>query len=255
MSVSDFMTGMKNLQKSHDLIGNGQKIYSHAKTFKDSASTCLKTLTANPEDEMALKKIVGIGDKETQKLLATMAKIQKIAEETSRAKFPEVKSFIDPAWNAWYKTCARKGKDSKEADRERKNYMRVLKAYDKALEERIHYCQAVANVADRHIKTYSGVEAATAAGINVAIRLLSLPELADMPYHAAALSIILKYQAIPPAAKRVVKAHQTLKFVADSHQKSAEKLRKYNAINLADMAKKDLPKLLKKALQAAGVKF
>lgn len=254
MSANDFMIGMKNLQKSHDLIGNGQKLYSHAKTFKDSATTCFKTVTANPDDEEALKIIVGIGDKDVQKLLATMKKIEKQAQDLTRAKFPEVPCFTNDAWTRWYKTCARKGENSNEAARERKNYARALKAYDKALEERIGYCKAMNNIGDRHIKTYGGVEAASSTGINIAIRLLSLPELADMPYHAAALAIILKYQSIPPGAKRVVKAHQTLKNVVNAHQKSIEKTRKQNKIWMTDMAKKDLSKMLKDALKSVGIK-
>jgi len=255
MSASDFMTGMTNLQKGHDLIGNGQKIYSHAKTFKDSASTCLKTVTANPDDENALKAIVGIGDKDVQKLLATMKSIEKQANDIASAKFPEVPSFTGTAWVRWFKTCMRKGENSKEAERDRKNYLRTLKAYDKALEERIHYCQAVNNVTDRHIKTYSGVEAATRSGINIAIRLLSLPELVDMPYHATALAIILKYQSLPGGANRVVKAHKALKPKVISHQKSTEKIRKQNKVWITDMEKRDLSKMLKDALKAAGVKL
>lgn len=255
MGTRDFMIGFKNLQKSHDLIGNGEKIISHAKTFKESASTCLKAATANPNDPDTLKPLVGIGDKEIKKLLSMMNAIEQQAEAMARAKLPEVASGTLSTWTKWFKAIAKSGEESKEAQRERKAYIKALKAYDSALAERIGYCQSVINIADRHIKTYSKVEAATQAGVNIAKKLMSLPELADMPYHPAALSIVLKYRSLPSAAKRVVKAHQALKPIVSLHQKQIEKLRKENAKWLADLARADLSKMLKDALKSAGVKL
>lgn len=255
MSTKTLFKFAEDMQKTHDLIGNGQKIYDHVKTFKDAASDCLKVAKADPKDPKALTAVADIRDKQTEALIKHMTKLAKQAEEMSKVDFPVIDKYLIESRSKWMAAIYKHGDDSKQALSMRKYHLKELKTYKGRVGEQINFCNATLAVADRNIALYRDVDSVSQAGLDIALKLLALPELPQARHHVAAAKVLMKHQTIPATARAVARGYEALKPSIRAKLKVAEAEAKNTDYWIRDMAKKDLSKFLKDALKKSGIKL
>ncbi|MEM8991827.1 MAG: hypothetical protein AAGD08_15600, partial [Pseudomonadota bacterium] len=235
------------LQKAHDYYGKAKTLYGHMDKIKKAADM-------RPGDVDALRELAGLKDKEVKKLIDTLEKRAKAAEETAKASFPPVEAKTFAAWARWAKALEKDGENSKQANAARADYLKALQAYDYALRERITYCDIVIKVSGKQVKVYQGLSDIYDTTYKILTTLLKLPEVKGVSHHAAAFSMYLKFEGVGPRAKRIVKAHNKIIANAKAHKTAMEKLKKENDVWIADVGKSVFTGMLKQAMKAFGIK-
>ncbi len=91
-----------------DYYGKGKEVSEKMKMVYNASNVAMD----NPE---SIRQIFGAGykDKEIKKLIATLDKRAKIADEASKAKFPELKSTTTEMWGKWFFNVGKFGENAR----------------------------------------------------------------------------------------------------------------------------------------------
>ena len=242
-SLLDYMVG---LEKTHDYFGKAEDLYKNVQTVHTAAKI-------DPKDPKALKQLVGITDKETAKLLATLNKRAAATEAAAKSSFPAIPSTTTAAWSKWFKAAQKGGLDSKETLKYRQAYLKALLAYDLLLRERISYCDILIKNSGQQIKIYKGLVDVHAASVKICMAVIVAPSGMSTAPQVEAMNILLKFQTVPAPANRIWKAHEKIITLSKTQKAAQEKVKKANDLWIRDMQAKNLRDVVKKALSALGV--
>jgi hypothetical protein len=249
--AKDALSLLSNLQKAHDYFGKAKDLHDKVGKVRKAADLDYKDRARLVE---GLKDLAGLKDKDVKKLISVLDKRAKAAEETAKAKFPDVKSPTGNPWVRWFKALDKHGEGSKEADKAQEGYRKALIEYDYLLRERSSYCDLIVKLSGKQVKTYTSLAGIAATTESILETLLKLPEAKGVSHHASCFAMYVKFQGVGPAAKRIVKGHQKIIASARAHKAVVERLKKENDLWVADANRAAMSKMLKSALSAMGYK-
>lgn len=244
--MADLLDKIAKFQEAHDYFGKAKTLYSSINTIRTAAKI-------DPKDTVALEKLVGITDKETQKLLKVLSARAKAAEAMVKGAFPDVDCFTLRAWTGWAKAIDKYGEKSPQAKKGRAQYLKSLQDYDHALHERTSFCDLLVRLSTKQIKVYKGLVEVHTATEKVCKLVIATPSTTGTAPQATAMQILLKFRAVPGPAKRIYKAHQTMIRLAKAEKKKQQAVRDENQEWITSMQIENLNNMLKKSLKAFGV--
>lgn len=244
--MADFLDAMVKLEKAHDYFGKAEDLYKNIKTVRDAAKI-------DPHDPVQLKKLVGITDKETQKLLKALNTRAKATETAATAKFPEIKSKTTAYWAKWWKAGDKFGMDSKEEKKARNAYLKALQDYDYLLRERISFCDILIKQSTAQEKVYKTLVDLHKTTEKICLAVIKTPSTKSTAPQAKAMEILLKFQGVRGPAIRIHKAHAQIIKKCTAEKKKQEKIKTTNDVWISDIQAKNMGDVVKKALKALGI--
>lgn len=244
--MADILEKISKYQKAHDYFGKAETLYSSIKTIHTAAKI-------DPKDTVALEKLVGITDTETQKLLKVLNKRAKAAEEMAKSAFPPVECYTTEAWIRWSDAIDKFGEKSAQAKKGKQLYYKRLLDYDLALHERTSYCDLLVRLSEKQVKLYKGLVEVHTEAEKLCKLVIATPSTTGTAPQATAMKILLKFRGVPGPAKRIYKAHQKVAKLAKAHKPTQQKLRDRNQEWITALQREALNAMLQKALKAVGV--
>lgn len=244
--MADILDAMSKLQKAHDYFGKAESLYKNINTVRDAAKI-------DPKDPKQLEKLVGITDKETQKLMKALNTRAKATEEAAKAKFPDIPSNTTAKWAAWWKAADKSGMGSSQEKKARNEYLKELLAYDLLLRERTTYCDILIKQSGKQIKVYKGLVELHKSAEKICLAVIKSPSTTGTAPQATAMKILLQFRAVPGPANRIWKAHEKIIKAAKAEKAKWEKVKKVNDVWIKDIQAKNMGDVVKKALAALGI--
>jgi len=244
--MPDILDAMSKLSKAHDYFGKSKDLYKNIETIRKAADI-------DPHDPVQLQKLVGITDKETQKLLKTLNKRVKDTEIAAKAKFPAVKSDTTAKWGDWFVAMSKHGDGSSQEKKARNAYLKALLAYDLLLRERLLDCNIYIKQSAKQVKIYKGLVELHKSVEKICLAVIKAPSTTGTAPQASAMKILLKFQGVKGPAIRIHKAHSKIISNAKTEKLRLEGIKSINDVWISDVQGKNLGDMVKKALSALGV--
>lgn len=244
--MADAFSAFEKLMKFHDYFGK-------AKDAADGLDKVIKAAKIDPKDPKQLKAMVGITDKETERLLKILGSRARATEAAAKARFPHVPSETTAAWAKWFKAADKSGWDSKEEYKARQAYLKALLAYDLALRERITYCQILVKTSARQEKLYKDMVAYHKRTQKILLGVIAAPITPSTAPQSLAMETLLKFEGVGGLATRIHHAHADIIGLAQVERKRCEKLKRINDHWISDVQAKNLRGLVKDAMSALGL--
>ncbi len=246
--AKDILKIISQMQKVHDYYGKGKDAYGKI----DKVHKATKIAIYNFD---SIRELYGSGYKaaEVKKLILTLDKRAKIAEQAAIAAFPVIKSSKNKMWVHWANQTDKYGPESKESQSARKYYLKILIRYDEDLLERINYCQTFINVSERQVTLYTAMSKYVIQVKKLCETMIAMPEIYGSGHKSEAWNMYTNLNGMAPSCKKIAAAHKKLIKTLMAEQKRVKKIKKVNDIYISDMRKTDITRMLKKAMKAMGV--
>lgn len=245
--MPDILDAIAKLQKAHDYYGKATDLI-------DAVSTVKKAAKIDPKDPKQLKELVGITDKQTEKLLKVLNTRAKATEEAAAAAFPDIPADTTNAWAAWFKAADKYGMDSKEEYKARQAYLKALLKFDLLLRERITYCDILIKQSTSQEKVYVSLVELHENAEKICLAVIAAPSTKSTAPQATAMKTLLKFNGVRGPAIRIHKAHAKIVSAAEAEKKKWEKVKKTNDVWISDVQAKNLRGVVNKAMAALGIK-
>lgn len=244
--MANILDAMSKLQKAHDYYGKATDLIDNINTVKKAAKI-------DPKDPKKLKELVGITDKQSQKLLKVLNERAKATEDAAKASFPAIPSKTTDAWAKWWKAADKFGMSSSQENKARQGYLKALENYDFLLRERISYCQILIKQSTDQQKVYKSLVEIHKSAEKICLAVIKSPSTTSTAPQVTAMKTILKFQGVPAPAKRIQAAHAKIVTAAEVEKKQCEKMKKTNDVWIKDVKAKNLGDAVKKAMKMLGI--